>query len=451
MADWLAGVAGFDITPPLGVDLTGFGGRPGAADRVLDRLYVRAIALQAPGEAPVVLTGADLLGISDALVARIRAAAADFVPAARLLLNHSHTHAGPNTGPLRCMGRTDAAYCDLVAGWTVSAVREALRCLGPARVAFGTAATAIGVNRREQRAGQIVLGCNPAGTYDPAVSVLRVEGTTGEPLACWFSHATHPVVMGGSNSGLSAEWPGAAAAALERALGCPAVFAQGCCGDVNPVRRGDYDVVRSVGRELAGAALVAWEHAVPLETPAGPRSAGVLETVELPLQVPSVASATAALTDARLRLERAEAERGGEHAGKSDAEAVAWRDLAAGLVGWAEDYARAARAGANRTVPMQVQALRLGDLVLAATGAETFVEIGQEICRRAATPRAVALGYSNGCFGYLPTERAFPLGGYEIEGAFKYYGTLMVTSECERLTLAAAERVLAAVSPTGGD
>ena len=436
MDGWKAGVAELDITPPLGVSMTGYGGRPGPADHYLDRLYVRALALQGPEGGPVVLTCADLLGLDRESVEAIRAALVDLLPPERLLLNHSHTHAGPTTAPLRCMGEPDAGYVEMVIRWTASAVREALRTLRPARLSFGTASTAIGINRREARAGKIVLGLNPSGTYDPTVSVLRVEDDQSRPLACWFSHAAHPVVLDHLNTGISAEWPGIAAATLAEALGCPAVFAQGCCGDINPVRRGDHAVVRSVGRELAGAALAAWERAEPLSP--GP-VLGALETVSLPQWKPSVEEAEAARAAAGESVRALEA----EAASSGEREDLRRRlEIARCLAGWGEDYLADAHAEGELAVPMDVQALRIGDFALVATAAETFVEIGQEIVRRSPFPRTVALGYSNGCFGYLPTASAFPLGGYEVDAAFKYYGTLMVTPDCERLTLEAVDRVL---------
>jgi hypothetical protein len=441
MSGWLAGVAEFDITPPLGVSMTGYAGRPGPADHLLDPLHVRALALAREGEPPIVLTGADLLGIDAGMVAAIQHSAAGTVAPERLLLNHSHTHAGPTLAPLRCMGSRQPAYAELVVRWTVSAIREAVRNLRPAQLSFGTSTTAIGINRRELRQGKIVLGRNEAGTYDPTVSVLRVEGADGSPLACWFSHATHPVVMGGQNTGLSAEWPGIAASMLAYVLGCPAVFAQGCSGDINPARQGNWGVVRSVGRELAGAALAAWERATPVED--GP-VLGALVTASLPQRHPELAEAEAALETARERLSAVEH----EIAATPDitaATAMARLQTPRGQVEWAEDYLVSARAESVPPVSMPVQALRLGDVCLTATGAETFVEIGMAMNRRAGTPRAVSLGFSNGCFGYLPTESAFALGGYEVNDAYRYYGTLMVTPDCERLTLDAADEALQGV------
>ena len=56
--------------------------------------------------------------------------------------------------------------------------------------------------------------------------------------------------------------------------------------------------------------------------------------------------------------------------------------------------------------------------------------------------RTIALGYCNGCIGYVPTADAYPDGGYEVEQAFKYYGTLMIAPDSERLIKAATLTLL---------
>jgi neutral ceramidase len=431
MQEWFAGLGEFDITPPPPIGMSGYAGRLGPADHVLDRLQVGALALGTGPSDAVVLTGADLLGISHGMVDRIRSRVADVLPPERLLLNHSHTHAGPAAQALRCMGAPDPAYCELVERWTAAAVREALRTMRPARLAFGAAETGIGMNRRARRGDRTLIADNPEGAYDPVVYVLRVDDASGAPLAAWFSHATHPVTLGRENTGISADWPGAARAALTAVLGCPAVFAQGCTGDVNPVRRGDYGITRSLGRELAGSALVAWERATPLE---GKGTAAALESLRLPAQKPSVTEAEGALEQARARFEATEAEIAAA-AGLSPNDQRLKRETPHGMLEWAADYLAAARAAGEPHLRMDVQALRVGDLTLVGTG--------QPIMALARTGIAAALGYTNGCYGYLPTEKAFPLGGYEVDGAHRYYGTLMVTAAAERLTLEAVQRLVA--------
>ncbi|MBI3910754.1 MAG: neutral/alkaline non-lysosomal ceramidase N-terminal domain-containing protein, partial [Armatimonadetes bacterium] len=299
---WLAGVAQMDITPPLGVWLTGYGNRPGPASNVLDPLFVRALAVS-DGERTAALVSVDLVGLSAAHVKEIRrqVAARTGIPPELLLLNASHTHAGPATMALRSLGECDPEYCALLPRWVATVVELAVRRLAPGRLAYGEAITDIGINRREVREGRIVMGPNPHSAYDRTVAVLRVDGEDGAPRTVWFSHATHGVVMGNQNTGISAEWPGAACATLRQALGgeCVPLFAQGCAGDINPRRRGDFEVVRSVGRELAGAVLTAIETAEPIPSTG---VAGAREVVDLPQYAPSTAEADAAVAEMKERL-----------------------------------------------------------------------------------------------------------------------------------------------------
>jgi hypothetical protein len=128
---WRAGAAELTITPPLGVDMSGYANRPGPAQDVADSLSARALAL-ADGERTVALLSLDLLGLGDDLVERIRegVATSGGIEAHDLLINCSHTHAGPVTRALRRIGARDETYCTSMVRLAVSAV-----CLAEARLA----------------------------------------------------------------------------------------------------------------------------------------------------------------------------------------------------------------------------------------------------------------------------------------------------------------------------
>src|SRR4051794_8614351 len=114
-AGWRAGAAGLTITPPLGVALTGYGNRPGPAQEVCDPLSARALVL-GDGQRSVALLSLDLLGLDTELVDRIRAGvtAGCGVAPEGLLINCSHTHAGPATQTLRGLGARDENYCEVM-------------------------------------------------------------------------------------------------------------------------------------------------------------------------------------------------------------------------------------------------------------------------------------------------------------------------------------------------
>jgi len=91
------------------------------------------------------------------------------------------------------------------------------------------------------------------------------------------------------------------------------------------------------------------------------------------------------------------------------------------------------RAYAERTLELHdapaeisapIQALRIGDLGIAAIPFEVFTEIGLEIKKRSPFQPTFTIELAGGSYGYLPTPRHFPLGGYET-----WLGTNNVESE----------------------
>jgi hypothetical protein len=145
--------------------------------------------------------------------------------------------------------------------------------------------------------------------------------------------------------------------------------------------------------------------------------------VELPLMVPDVDEAEKALADATANLQRVR--------GDKNITRYRRRQQYAGMVGWAEDYVQAARRGGSPTESFEIQTMHIGNLAVVGYPGEMFVDYQLFLDDASPFDRTIALGYTNGCIGYVPTADAYPVGGYEVEQAFKYYGTLMIGAECE--------------------
>jgi len=62
---------------------------------------------------------------------------------------------------------------------------------------------------------------------------------------------------------------------------------------------------------------------------------------------------------------------------------------------------------------LKLQALRVGDLGIAAIPCEVFTEIGITLKELSPFRPAFTIELANGHYGYLPTPRHFALGGYE--------------------------------------
>ncbi len=432
------GFAVSDITPPLGVELTGFAGRRSGAIGVHDPLQARALVLQsdeAKGQAIAVLC-CDLLGLDFESVQRIREAVAarTFVDADALMICCSHTHSGPASMHLRGMGEPDPAYLDVLLRKCTDAVQMAADALAPGRLGWGRGHVQIGVNRRERREEATVLGENPQGPIAPFVDVLRLDRDGERVVLC--VHAAHAVVLGGQNLHVSADYPGYVRQTVERVGGgnTHSMFAQGCCGDINSqVVGGSFEDARRLGTILGAEVVMTAEQVATTETPVL-RAAS--KRLSLPVVVPTPERAHSLLAEYRGRWERAKAEGADARALRMLETQIEWEEH---IVGVAE----------GRTPvepgPFEVQVLGIGDGALVGLSGEVFVEYALEIEARSPAAHTAVAAYTNGVVGYVPTDKAYPEGGYEVEGAQHYYGRLTVAPAAGKTILDTASALLTAL------
>ena len=76
---------------------------------------------------------------------------------------------------------------------------------------------------------------------------------------------------------------------------------------------------------------------------------------------------------------------------------------------------------------VKLQALRVGDLGIAAIPCEVFTETGLEIKARSPFRTTFTMELANGHYGYLPTPEQHKLGGYET-----WLGTSLLEKEASR-------------------
>jgi hypothetical protein len=73
------------------------------------------------------------------------------------------------------------------------------------------------------------------------------------------------------------------------------------------------------------------------------------------------------------------------------------------------------------SVPVLLQAMRIGDLSITAIPCEVFVEIGLELKQKSPIKPTFTVSLANGYNGYLPTPEHHALGGYETWRAKSSY------------------------------
>ncbi|MDD4559002.1 MAG: neutral/alkaline non-lysosomal ceramidase N-terminal domain-containing protein, partial [bacterium] len=141
------------ITPPLGVELTGYGYyRERKAESVLDDLKARALFISQGGES-IILISCDLLGITidyaDAV--RVEISSRFEVPPQNILLACTHTHTGPAVQALPGLGEADENYPFQLSTAIVEAVEQARQDMDEAALYYHTEiAEPIGFNRRNR-------------------------------------------------------------------------------------------------------------------------------------------------------------------------------------------------------------------------------------------------------------------------------------------------------------
>ena len=398
-----AGVARIDITPPVGVDLTGFIARQNPSVGVRDPLYARALVLD-DDDQQVALVSCDLLGLDRDLVVEIRdrIALATGIAAPQVMIACTHTHGGPATITLVDCGKIDPDYVESLVPRIVDAVVQAQARLQTVTLAVGSAASSTGVHNRRK----------PGDVIDPEVGLLRVDDAEGAPLSVVVNYTCHPTTLNHTNRHITADYPGLVTSRIEQATGAVALFLMGAIGDVGPVTRGE-ESLATVGSAVADAALAALPGLAPVP---GPHLEVAGEMLDLPLlSMPTRQQWNA------WRTEYQHAAFAAESAGQPAEATVQWAH-----VHWAERMFEAMQEGQLRpTVSAEIQMIRIGDLVIIGVPGEYFVELGLQIkegIRQSGVSQSMICGFANGDVGYIPARRAYALGGYEVEDAYKYYG-----------------------------
>jgi hypothetical protein len=237
-----AGFGVVDITPERRVPLGGYAARRGRkCEGVHDRLKARAVVLR-QGDTSLGLVSLDLVGVSRRLVALLRHRVAD-LGLTDLVVTATHTHGGIGAlsdAPLwrLSMGRYDE---DLFVSTLVrveAALRRAHADLAPVRIRATRIHSPVLAARVRNRA-------DPGTEVDGSLGVMRFAGADGRTRGVLLHFAAHPTLVPASCLQVSAGWPGALCAAIERDLpGAKALLLQGALGDVSPV------APRSAGEEV---------------------------------------------------------------------------------------------------------------------------------------------------------------------------------------------------------
>ncbi len=420
-AEFSAGFARVDATPPLGIPITGYFYKR-IADGVLDPLYIDCVAVS-DGTNTALVYCVDALSLSNPFVKKAFPAitAATGVPRDRIYLHATHTHTGPADLTRKSFSKEEnelvARYSEMRVAKLVDVGRLAIADMAPAQM--GVAKTLCPnvsfIRRYRMKDGSVrtnpgITNPNvkePLGTPDETVQLVRFR-RTGAPDIAIVNFGTHPDTIGGTK--YSADWPGVVRRTFESAVGdgVKCMFLNGAQGDVNSLchqpppghaaLRAERKTRRNavalhMGRAVAGAALSVWD--VCEEIPAGPVR-GIVTKHSMPANKPTA--------DEIKWVELFDAGRKKE---------IPLGQMEIKTLTGPGSRVRRLKNGPD-SFSILVSSLAIGDsLAFAGLPCEPFVDIGRAIKERSPFRMTIVTCLTNGSEGYIPSTKAHPEGGYE--------------------------------------
>jgi hypothetical protein len=384
------------------------------ADRDVDPLFARAFVLE-DGTTRIAIEVVDSCMLPRELLdaAKAEASKSTGVPVDHMLISATHTHSAPAS--MGCLGsRPDPNYPAFLIPRIARAIQKANDKLQPAQVGFAKVHAPNYTYcrryiRRSDRVfkdpfGDLTVRANmhpgylspdaigPSGPVDDDLSLVAMQTTDGKPLGVLANFSMHYV----SSPLLSSDYFGRFAEHLGKRLdggdgstSCIISMSQGTSGDLAsmnysaPAATREYD---SFAEELAAKAYDAYRQ---------------IKTYDQ--------HASLAIKEAKLTLIRR----------TPDEKRLAWAKTMATKIGdrrpkgWPEVYAlEQLELAAEPQRELKLQAIRIGDIAIAAIPDEVFALTGLKLKLQSPLPNTFTIELANGADGYIPPPEQHKLGGY---------------------------------------
>jgi len=410
-----AGLAKINITPRIGVELTGFGPylhRYPVAVR--DNLWAKAFAVEQAGKR-VVIVSCDLLGLQAPMIDRIKAAVKKGTGLAEedVMVHCTHTHSGPATSEMNGWGEIDAPYLEILPYKIAKACIDALNNLQEAKLSHAEVpCEGIGVNRVYDKVyakDPSTLEHHLSGNWRPekpehtdtTCHVIKVE-SKGKTIGFMAYFGCHPVVCCEDSHYFHGDFPGVALNNLEREFpGSIGLFLQGAQGDVNTC----------VAHKTEQEALLALD--VIAARFANAVRNGLIQAKPLKIGQINSAIIPTNFTEDKFKIRElektlADKERAVRKADASDADVTVRMEMV---------YITAYRKiisllkDGKSTYPMtKIQGLQIGPIALLGSPFETFQAIKNDVKTAAKSPIPLVMSFTNDYLGYATDKQS--RGGY---------------------------------------
>jgi neutral ceramidase len=391
-----------DITPPLGIEMGGFHRPPGQERRIRSirqGAAVRALVIQLDA-VQVAICSLDVTAVSQEMAARVQTAVSrqTGIPAAHVRICATHTHSMPGFCFLRQWGAVPREFMAFVEQRVVEAVCKARDDLAPAELALGKCRVTGGNHNRITKSARTDDQFTARSTDDERWLDTMLHALlfhrAGKRTLLWYHFSAHAVCFADEAAG--PDWPGMVAEQVRQNEKLEPSFLQGHCGDVNP---GDGSDWRGEANQTTRAIYPALKRAIDSATQVRVER---LETLRVPIRVPLDLTRTRGWLE-QYRKEPEKCVKG------------PWVDA-----GFAADWyrANAARDWSQTHLTSTLSAVRLGEVGLLFHPAELFSVYGLTIRRDSPFRDTLAIGYTDGCVGYLCDPGSYQADAYQ-SGAYQ--------------------------------
>jgi hypothetical protein len=397
---------------------------------VHDELHVRSLVLD-DGTTKLAFAVVDSCMVPKEIIdaAKQMVESATGLPSSHILVSATHTHEAPCSTPV-FQTDPDPDYQRFLTVRISDAIQRAMLNLQPARIGFGKGSLPDEVFNRRWRMKPGTIGPNPfgnddelvkmnpprasedliepAGPTDPSIPFLAVETKDGRPLALLANYSLH--YIGGEGPGhSSADYFGVFANRIKELLGAEnqdppfvGIMTNGTSGDINNINfrvpgepRAAYEQMRKIGNKVAAEIFKAYQD---VQFNDSVSLAAAQEQIELGVRKP----------------DEAEVARAKEIMAQADGpEMKTMPEIYARETVLIDEY--------PDTVPLILQAFRVGDVLISAIPCEVFVEIGLHLKEKSPINNSFTIELANGYNGYLPTTQQHSWGGYETWRARSSY------------------------------
>lgn len=417
-AEFKAGAAVVDITPPKLPVLVNGGMFSRYVDKINTRIHARAIVF-GDGRTQVALVVADSCMMGRPLLDEAKEVAAKVTGIRReqMLISATHAHSVPSS--MGCLGTDpDPEYVPFLKEKLVEAIVAAQKAMVPARIGFAKADAAEFTALRqwirrpdrlvEDPFGNMTVRANmhagrnwddvtgESGPEDPDLSLISLQTKEGRPLAVLANFSMHYF----GDKDISADYFGLFSEGLKQRIdpkgGMVGIMSHGCSGDIYRV---DYKVPEKDRPKPTLDEYTQGLLDIALKAHGGIQYRDNVDVVMAERRM----TLNYRLPDKqRLEWARKIVSEMGDRPARTQTEVYAREQILL---------------DERKQAEIVVQALRIGDIGIATTPNETYAITGLKIKAASPLPNNIVIELANGGDGYIPPPEMHAWGGYNTWAA----------------------------------